>query len=401
MPGGTPVTPSREHSPATMAAHAGELWDAGPTIPASMPIYQTSVFAFDGLEQLDDLQSGRVHGYTYSRQGNPNADALARAVADLEQAPAGLACASGLAAIFAALFSLCSAGSHLVVAGALYGGTHSLVMGELTRAGVRITALDEADPDAVAQAIGPDTRAVYLETITNPTLRVADLGTIAQVCQSHGVPLVVDNTFATPVVCRPYTLGAGLVVHSATKYLGGHADLTLGVVVGAADLVARAAATNIRTGGTPDPFASWLCLRGLKTLDVRLQRQVANAAAVAAYLEAHPKVAAVHYPGLASHPDAAVAGRLLAGGGAMLSFVLPEGLEAAARFVKALNLVRLVPSLGEVVTTVSHPVFTSHRFLSEEERNRFGILPGMIRLSAGIEAAGDILADLEQALEQV
>ncbi|MGE5590885.1 MAG: trans-sulfuration enzyme family protein [Bacillota bacterium] len=392
---------ARDTSIATRAAHAGETWEAGPTVPVSMPIYQTSVFAFEDLDQLDAMQSGRLGGYMYTRMGSPNAAALAQAVADLESAPAGVTCASGMGAIFAALFSLCGAGSHLVLAGALYGGTHTLVVDELGRAGVRATLLEEADPAAIDRAIGPDTRAVYLETITNPTLRVADLPAVAEVCRSRGVPLVVDNTFATPVLCRPYTLGASLVVHSATKYLGGHGDLTLGLIAGDRGLVEAAAATSVRTGATPDPFGAWLCLRGLKTLEVRVRRQAENAAAVAAFLAAHPKVVRVHYPGLADHPDRAVADRVLDGGGAMLSFVLPGGLDEARRFVQALQLCRLVPSLGETGTTVSHPVLTSHRGLPEEQRRRLGIVPGMVRLSAGLEASADILEDLEQALRQV
>jgi len=392
---------ARETSIATRAAHAGETWSVGPTVPVSMPIFQTSVFAFEDLDQLDALQSGRFSGYMYSRMGNPNAATLAEAVAGLEAAPAGLTCASGMAAIFAALFSLCPTGSHLVLAGALYGGTHTLVVDELGRAGVRSTLLEEADPEAIARAIGPDTRAVYLETITNPTMRVADLPAVAEICRDKGIPLVVDNTFATPVLCRPHTLGASLVVHSATKYLGGHGDLTLGLVAGDRDLVAAAAATSVRTGGTPDPFGAWLCLRGLKTLEVRLRRQTENAAAIAAYLAAHPKVVQVHYPGLPDHPDREVADRVLEGGGAMLSFVLPGGLDEARRFVQALQLCRLVPSLGETGTTVSHPVLTSHRGLPEEQRRRLGIVPGMVRLSAGLEASADILEDLEQALRQV
>jgi cystathionine gamma-synthase len=386
-------------SPATLAAHAGAEQVPTATRPVSMPIYQTSVFAFPDLPTVDDVYTGKLDAFLYSRMAHPNADALERAYARLEGGEAALASASGMAAIFAVLFGLCRPGDHLVCDHELYGGTVSLLESQLQHWGLSFTYVDTTDPAAVAAAVRPETRLVYTEMISNPTVRLADVPRLAQLCRERGLLLVVDNTFATPYLARPLALGADVVVISATKFLGGHSDLTGGVAAGRKELIDRARAAQVVTGGMAEPFSAWLALRGIKTLHVRLDRQAANAQALAEFLAGHPRVRRVWYPGLATHPQHGLAQQVLTRGcGGMLSFQVDGGFAGANRLIQGLRMVEFVPSLGDVTTTVSHPLLTSHRALSDAQRAALGITPDLVRVSVGTEELADILADFDQAL---
>lgn len=370
------------------------------TQPLALPIVPASVFEVDSLETLDEISEGRASGFIYTRDGNPTQAALERLVARLEGAEAGLACASGMGAVAAALLTDLESGDRIVAATALYGRTVALLNGPLARLGVRTDYVDLTDATAAERALATPAAAVIVETISNPLLRIADLALLAQLTHAAGARLIVDNTFATPYHCRPLVYGADVVVHSGTKYLGGHSDVTNGVLLGSADLVNRARTTMSTFGAPASPFDCWLTVRGVKTLALRMERASANAQAIAEFLAQRPAtVTAVHYPGLASHPEHRLAGEMLQRGcGAMVAFELAGGEAAASAFVRGLRRIRLAPSLGDVSTTISHPTKTSHRSLGEAARLAAGITPGLIRLSAGIEHVDDIIADLDAAL---
>jgi methionine-gamma-lyase len=303
-----------------------------------------------------------------------------------------------MGAISAALLAYVGAGSHVVAIEGLYGVSHAFITEHLARFGATHTLATSATPEAIDAAIRPETRVVHIESITNPTLRVTDVEGIAAVCRARGVPLVVDATFATPLLQRPIERGAILSVHSGTKYLSGHGDVLLGVVSGPKSEVAKVRKLRKLTGGNADPFAAWLALRGLRTLALRVERQVASAHAVAKALEHVEAVERVYYPSLPSHPDHEIAGRVLDGGGAMVSFEVAGGLAGARRCYDRLRLVARAASLGDVTSLMTHPATFSHNKLSDIERRRFGISDGLMRLSVGIEDAGDIIDDLRQAL---
>jgi cystathionine beta-lyase/cystathionine gamma-synthase len=367
----------------------------------SVPIYQSSTFSFDDAERFAFALRQPNESFAYSRYRNPTTAALEATIAELEGGRHAVATASGMGAISAVLLSLASrSGDHLVVQRELYGGTVGLLNSVLDRYGVTATYVDATDPSAVKAALRPETRAVYVETIANPTMTVADLPALADVATGAGVALVVDNTVASPYLCRPLEHGATVVLHSATKYLGGHSDVVAGVAVFAdAERHTAAWKTMLNLGASPDPFAAWLLLRGVKTLPVRMDRQVANARALAELLEAHPKVGRVYWPGLPSHPSHELGRRLLDGPGGMLSFDLPAGRSAGRRFIEATRVANLAASLGGVETLVAHPASTTHRQLSADALAAAGIGEGMIRVSVGIEDAADLRADFEQALE--
>jgi cystathionine beta-lyase/cystathionine gamma-synthase len=356
------------------------------------------VWSFPALELLDQVQDGELPGYIYSRMGNPTVARLEGAVAAMEGAASGLALSSGMGVIASILLALTRPGQRVVAARELYGGTTGL-LGLVEKFGVHPHLVDLEDSRALDRALAQPAALVLVETLANPRLSVADLPGLAARARAAGAVLVVDNTFATPYLCRPLEHGADLVVHSLTKFLSGHGDLTAGVGVGGSELVERARRAATVLGPALDPFAAWLAVRGMKTLDVRMERACANALTLARYLERHPGVLKVHYPGLPGHPGHELAGRLLGGKyGAMLAFELKGGEQAASALVRGLRLVRLVPSLGDVATTISHPAKTSHRGLSPQEREERGIGPGLIRVSVGIEAVDDLVEDMERAL---
>jgi cystathionine beta-lyase/cystathionine gamma-synthase len=317
----------------------------------------------------------------------------------LEGAEAALALSSGMGATACAMLALLRPGDHLVSSAWLYGGTHKLFTQEFASLGIETTLVDPMHTRGWRQALRPSTRAVFVESPVNPTTRVLDLRPLAQLTREIGLALVVDSTFASPVNFRPLEHGADVVIHSATKYLNGHHDILAGAVMGTASYIEEVRQKMTVWGQAPDPFACWLLERGLKTLDVRVRRQNENALALARWCEAHPAVARVHYPGLASHPDHALATEILAGYGGMLALELAGGGQAADRFVSAVRLFSHAPSLGGVDSLVSEPRYTSHAHMTSEARAAIGIPDGFLRLSVGIENIEDLIADVEQALD--
>jgi cystathionine beta-lyase/cystathionine gamma-synthase len=366
----------------------------------SPPIYQAATFIFDDMEEFAAIGQSKISGgYLYSRWANPTVDAVAKTIASLEGAEATACFASGMAAISTTLYTLARSGDHIVASKELYGGTHGVFGKMLPRAGVTATLVDTSDHDEVAAAFTGKTVALYAETITNPTMSVADVDALAAIARAHGVPLVVDATFTPPCALRPLEHGADLVVHSATKYLSGHSDVTAGVVSGRADDVARIRHTLIESGGILAPFEAWLLGRGVQTLSLRFERISDNALALARALEEDARVERVLYPGLESHPHHGLARKLLGERfGGMLAFVLAGGYEAGRRFMERARLASPAASLGGTKTLVVHPASITHTQLSREEREAIGIADGMIRVSVGIEDIDDLISDFEQAL---
>lgn len=378
---------------ATRAVHAGEP-ERRPGAPITTPVYHSSMFLTGELGRYDDIH--------YIRSSNmPSHTSVARKLADLEGGEAGLVTASGMAAITPSLLVALGRGGHLIAQNTLYGGTHSFVTHDLQDLGLSYTFIDATSPAGWEAALRPETKAVYVEALTNPRLEVADLEGIAKFARAHGLISIIDSTFATPVNLRPLELGFDLVIHSATKYLNGHSDLVAGCVIGSASLIERVRHKLIHLGGSADPNACFLLQRGVKTLTLRMAAQNQGALEVAAWLERHPKVAKVHYPGLSSHPQHERAKRLFQGFGGMLSFELKADAAEADAFLRRLRLVVHTVSLGGVETLATRPAATSHASLSAEERQRAGIPDGLVRVSVGIEAPADVIADLEQALGAV
>ncbi len=369
-----------------------------PGTPLNVPIVQTANFSFESAEVYAEVINERAPGYSYTRLGNPTVATFERALADLEGGEMAVAFASGMAAISAAIIAHVRAGDHIVSSNAIYGGTNGLFNHVVPAWGVEVTYVDTNDLAAVKGALRPSTRIVYAETIGNPTLRVPDLAALAALAHDAGALLLIDNTFASPYLCRPLEHGADLSIHSATKYVSGHADTIGGVVVGSAEHAEPVRKMAHLIGGVLAPFNAFLLCRGLKTLALRLDRACQTAQRLAEFLEGHPRIACVHYPGLASHPDHALAARQLRGPGGMVAFEVAGGFEAAAKFQDSLRLIALAASLGECHTLVTHPASTTHRQYSPEERRASGITDGFVRLSAGLEDPEDLIADLRQAL---
>ncbi len=368
----------------------------------SVPIYQTSTFRFDTADDYAETIAFRRPGYTYTRgYGNPTILAFEQAMADLEGTESAFGFASGMAAIHAVVTSAARAGDRIVASSELYGGAYALFTNVMPRYGIEVTFVDPHDLDAVAAAL-PGAAQFYCETIANPNVTVSDLEALGVLCREAGVPSAVDNTFASPYLCNPATFGFDHILHSATKYVGGHHDLIGGVVCCGEEEMKRLRSTVIDTGGTMAPLEAWLCMRGLMTLELRMRRHSESAAAVAAHLEGHPKVERVHFPGLASHPQHEVARRLLPkGSGGMLAFEVAGGVEGGMRFCDSLELIWVATSLGGTHTLVGHAASTTHRQLDAEARRAAGIADGLIRVSVGLEDAEDLLEDLDRALEKV
>ncbi|HEX9789670.1 MAG TPA: PLP-dependent aspartate aminotransferase family protein [Kiloniellales bacterium] len=376
---------------ATRTIHAGQVPD--PSTGAIMPpIYATSTYV---------QESPGVHkGYEYSRTQNPTRMAYERCVADLESGTHGFAFASGMAAMATAL-ELLDAGSHIIAMDDLYGGSYRLFENVRRRsAGHTFSFVDMADPAALEAAIRPETRLIWLETPTNPMLKLVDLEAIAQIARRRGILTACDNTFATPWVQRPLELGIDIVMHSATKYLNGHSDMVGGILVVRehADLPDRLAFLQNAVGGIQGPFDSFLALRGLKTLAIRMERHCSNAQAVAEYLAGHPKVDRVYYPGLPGHPQHALAKRQMASYGGMVTAVLKGGMAESRRFLERVELFALAESLGGVESLIEHPAIMTHASIPADVRAKLGVNDSLVRLSVGIEAADDLIADLTQAL---
>lgn len=387
----------RQRGFATRAIHAATTPPPVEQTPNAVPIYQSVTFSARDAAELGDLLGEDSRGYAYSRLRNPTSDALGSAIAELEGAEDGVAFASGMAAIHAAVTSLLRAGDHLVCTRAVYGSTYMLFTTVLRRFGVEVTFVDPTDLEAVEQAFTERTRLLYLETISNPTIVVADLAALVALAHARGVPVFVDNTFASPAVCRPIELGTDLVVESCTKWIGGHSDVLAGAVSGSRAAVARVRQVQVETGGGAAPFSAFLVLRGIATLALRMERHSSNALALARDLAAHEAVSAVFYPGLPDHPQASVAQRQLRSGGGMLAFEMPTRVAAAA-VLDALELAPMTASLGSVFTIAIHPPSTSHRQLDAEGLRAAGIPEGLVRVSVGLEDLEDIVADFAGAL---
>jgi methionine-gamma-lyase len=382
--------------PASRAVHSGrELGARSPLAPDLSP---AAVHVYTDLDDYDAVARGERPGHYYGRNSNSNRDMLERAVAELEGAEAGVATASGMAALHAAILALAPRPSTIVATRELYGGTAALLRQDLEPAGYEVHFVDMSDLESTRRAIA-GANIVLAETITNPLCHVPDIRAIAEMARERGVPLLVDNTFASPMLCRPLELGATVVMHSATKYLGGHSDLVAGVIVGSADLMRAARARSVRTGTPLGPFDAWLALRGLRTLDVRMRRHSDNALALARAMQTMPSVATVHHPLLEGSPSLDVARRLLPhGAGGMMAFDLRGGRDAVQRMIRRFSLVTFAASLGGVETTISYPELTSHRSLTPEERAELGVGPGTVRVSVGIEDPDDIISDFAHAL---
>lgn len=389
--------PSIHQGAYTRAIHSGQEPREQAEGAVATPIFQTASFAFDSVEQAIARSAHLEEGYTYSRIANPTTDALEAKLCALEGAETCCVFGSGMGAISALFLGLCGAGDHVVCANSIYGATHGLLTGPLKRWNLQVTFVDEREPNNIARAIRPDTRLIYIESPSNPTLRLVDLEAVAQVAHDRGVLVAIDNTFATSENQRSLALGIDIVVYSATKYIGGHGDTLGGAVLGRADVLRAVRNAEILVGATMNPFNAFLLLRGAQTLPLRVARHNANALAVARWLEAHPAVESVLYPGLPSHPQHHLARQQMRGFGGVLSFDV--GTDARARrVVDAVQLCTIAASLGDVKTLISQPATLSHRFMPSAEREAAGITAGLIRLSVGLEDVEDILADLEGAL---
>ncbi|MCC6629935.1 MAG: aminotransferase class I/II-fold pyridoxal phosphate-dependent enzyme [Chloroflexi bacterium] len=390
----------------TRAVHAGERARPSAAIPTATPIHRSTTFVYDSAEELDAVFGGEATGYVYSRISNPTVEALEKAVGSLEGAAHCVAFGSGMAALHAALLAAgVAAGDRVVASIDLYATTFSLLNTILAPLGVRTTYVDLNDPAALAAVLADgEARAVLVESISNPLLRVADIPALAVAAHAHGATLIVDATFTPPPLGSPLAQGADLVVHSATKYLGGHADITAGIVYGNGMAAASLRPLAQTMGALLAPNEAWLLLRGVKTLPLRLRRQCATARLLARRLAHHPRVARVHFPGLSSHPQHAVARRLLRPGwyGGMISFELRDaGPADVHRFLNCLRLCLPATSLGDIYSLVSCPAMASHRELSPRQCQRMGISPALLRLSVGIEHPADLAADLLGALDEL
>ena len=382
--------------PATRLVHAGA--EINETSAVVTPIFQTSTFSFDSAEQGAELCQSTAPSQLYTRWGNPTTHALELALADVEGGEAALAFSSGMAAGVTAVMAMVKSGDHVVGANCLYAGMTELFERVLTPLGVTTTFVDPADLDAFEAALRPETRLIYVETPANPTLAITDLAAVAELARSRGIFTLADNTWASPWNTRPIELGIDAVIHSATKYLGGHTDVISGAAIGSREWIDRVWPYLKIFGGCPSPNDAWLVARGIKTLGLRVDRQNANAQAIAEHLAGHPRIEQVFYPGLLDHPGHEIAKRQMRGFGGMLSFEVQGGLEAGRKMLDSTRLVIHAVSLGGIETLAVHPASTTHSPLTPEERQRGGISEGLIRMSIGIEEPRDLIDDLDQAL---
>ncbi|WP_119287551.1 O-acetylhomoserine aminocarboxypropyltransferase/cysteine synthase family protein [Azohydromonas sediminis] len=425
----------RRFHPETLAIHAGQIPDAA-TGARALPIYQTTSFVFDNADHAAALFNLQTFGNVYSRLSNPTVAALEERVAALEGGRAAVAAASGMAAEALALMTILQAGDHVVAAGALYGGTVTMLAVNLAKFGIETTFVDATRPEAFAAAMRPNTRAVFAESLGNPSLAVLDIAAVADVAHAHGVPLVIDNTVPSPFLCNPIAHGADVVVHSATKYLAGHGTTLGGVVVeggrfpwdngkfpgmtepspgyhgvrfyetfGDFGFTMRCRMETLRVyGAALAPMSAWQILQGVETLHVRMERHCTNARKVAEFLRAHPRVRWVNYPGLPDHPQHALLARQMRhvdgapGASGLLAFGIDGGLDAGVRFIEAAQFMSHLANIGDVRTLVIHPASTTHRQLDEAQQRAAGVTPDMIRMSVGLEHVDDILWDIDQAL---
>ena len=385
----------------TKAIHAGNVKDTQYGA-LTTPIFQTSTFVFDSCEQGGRRFAGAEGGYIYTRLGNPTVSVLENKIAALEGGEACVAAASGMGAISSCLWTIAGAGKHILADGTLYGCTFALLSHGMSRYGVEVDFIDSSDLESVKAHLKPNTAAVYLETPANPNLKITDIAAVAEIAHAYNpdIKVVCDNTFASPALQNPLALGADVVVHSATKYLNGHGDVIAGFVVGKADFISEVRMFGLKdmTGAVMDPFAAFLILRGLKTMELRMKRHCESARIIAEYLAKHPAVEKVYYPGLKDHPGYEIAAKQMKDFGGMISFEVKGGKDAGVKLVDSLKLITVAVSLGDAESLIEHPASMTHSTYTAEELKESGIAPGLIRLSVGLENTEDILADLEQAL---
>ena len=381
----------------TRSIHAGEKHEE--TGSVTTPIYQTAPFKFKNAAHAADLMGGREKGYIYSRGLNPTTEVLEEKMADLEGGEAALAQTTGMAAISAAVFTSVKGGDHVIADEVIYGSTYDLFV-DLKKFGVDVTFIDTSDVQNVEDACCKDTKLVFFETPANPTLKLTDIKAVCDIAHERGAAVMIDNTFMTPYLQKPLTLGADVVVHSATKYLNGHGDTLGGIIVGSSDYIKSARHTAKNIGGSITPFSSWLIIRGMKTLPIRMDRHNENAMAVAKFLEGHDKVEKVIYPGLPGHPQYGLAKEQMSGAGGMIAFMLKDAKDVPV-FLDSLELCTLAVSLGETATLIQHPATMTHAVVPREDRIKYGITDELVRLSVGLEDARDITDDLEQALNVI
>lgn len=381
----------------TKAVHSGtqHVGDA-----VNTPVFLSSTYKLTE-ERYAGWAAGAQHTLLYARMSSVNSDAVAKKMSALEGGEDAETFASGMAAISTTLLALLNAGDHLVACPDVYGGTYGLLTEELPRFGISHTMADIRDPASYEAAIEPNTKILYIETLTNPMLKICDVPAFAEIAKRHNLLLIIDNTFASPWGCRPIEMGADLVIHSTTKYLGGHSDLIGGCVVGRADLITQIFKRKVHFGGCQDPHNCYLLERGIRTLDVRMPRICENAAIIAARLEAHPMIAKVYHSSLQSHPDSHVAHKILPKGSGMVAYVVKGGDANALSFMRNLNLIYEATSLGGVESLIECPFNSSHMSIPEDVRTAAGIEPGFVRMSIGIEDADDLWADIDQALAQL
>lgn len=421
----------RDHSfkPETLAIHAGQIPDSA-TGARALPIYQTSSFVFDSAEHAASLFNLQTFGNVYSRLSNPTVAALEERVAALEKGRAAVASASGMAAESMALMTILQAGDHVVSAGALYGGSVTLLAVNLAKFGIETTFVDGSDPDAFDAAIRPNTRAIYAESLGNPSMLVLDIAAIADVAHAHGLPLIIDNTVPSPLLCNPIAFGADVVVHSATKYLAGHGTTLGGVIVesgmfpwdngkfpgmtepsagyhgvkffetfGDFGFTMRCRMESLRVyGASLSPTSAWQILQGIETLPIRIERHCHNALEVAKFLQDDSRVAWVKYPGLPDHPQHALMQKQMRGASGLLAFGVKGGLEQGVKFIEAARFMSHLVNIGDTRTLISHPASTTHRQLDAAQQLAAGVSPDMVRISVGLEHIDDILWDIDQAL---
>ena len=383
----------------TLCVHAGE--GADPLYGAhTTPIYQTSTFAFDNAEQGAARFAGEEEGYTYTRMApnTPTHAVLVDKIAALEGGESGQTFSSGMAAITAVVLSQLEKGDHLLSTDVIYGSTYGLFSSILTKFGIEVSFVDTSDLEKVKNNVRKNTKMIFLETPANPTMTVCDIKEICKIAREIGALSVVDNSFATPRFQRSLKLGADVVVHSSTKYIGGHADLLGGVIVSSKEFIKSMTPFVNTTGATMGPHEAWLCTRGLKTLHLRMEKHASNAMKVAQFLEAHPKIEWVRYPGLPSHPQHEIAKKQMSGFGGMISFGIKGGIEAGRKLMNRVELCVLAVSLGYVDTLIQHPASMTHANIPRDVRLKTGITDDLVRLSVGIEEPEDIIADLDQAL---
>ena len=386
----------------TTAIHAGTLKNLYGTL--AMPIYQTSTFIFDSAEQGGRRFALEEAGYIYTRLGNPTTTVLENKIAALEEGEAAVATSSGMGAISSTLWTVLKAGDHVVTDKTLYGCTFALMCHGLTRFGIEVTFVDTSNLDEVKNAMKENTRVVYLETPANPNLKIVDLEALSKLAHTNPNTLViVDNTFATPYMQKPLKLGADIVVHSVTKYINGHGDVIAGLVVTNKELADQIRFVGLKdmTGAVLGPQDAYYIIRGMKTFEIRMERHCANAKKVVEFLNKHPKIEKVYYPGLETHPGYEIAKKQMKDFGAMISFELKGGFEAGKTLLNNLKLCSLAVSLGDTETLIQHPASMTHSPYTKEEREAAGITDGLVRLSVGLENVEDIIADLEQGLEKI